>query len=55
MWNFENGQDNELMILRACVKIDPIFPTTGLGANIPKDGYGQYSLIATSVFVQEPQ
>lgn len=53
--NFENGQDNELMILRACVKIDPIFPTTGLGANIPKDGYGQYSLIATSVFVQEPQ
>ncbi|WP_146346819.1 TadE/TadG family type IV pilus assembly protein [Phaeobacter marinintestinus] len=53
--NFENGQDNELMILRACVKIDPIFPTTGLGANMPQDSYGQYSLVATSVFVQEPR
>ncbi len=52
---FENGQSNELMILRACVKIDPVFPTTGLGANIPKDGAGKYSLIATSVFVQEPR
>lgn len=53
--NFENGQDNELMILRACVKMDPIFPTTGLGANMPQDSYGQYSLVATSVFVQEPR
>jgi hypothetical protein len=32
-----------------------VFPTTGLGANIPKDGGGQYALIATSVFVQEPR
>lgn len=53
--NFVNGQSNELMVLRACAKVDPIFPTTGLGANLPKDGGGQYSLIATSVFVQEPR
>lgn len=53
--NFVNGLDNELMILRACAKIDPVFPTTGLGANIPKDAYGQYALVATSVFVQEPR
>lgn len=53
--SFQNGQDNELMIMRACVKIDPIFPTTGLGANMPKDAGGQYALIATTVFVQEPR
>lgn len=46
--------ENELMILRACVKIDPVFPTTGLGANMVTDGAGQYSLVSTTVFVQEP-
>lgn len=52
--SFVNGRENELMILRACVKADPLFPSVGLGSNIPKDGAGQYSLIATSAFVQEP-
>ena len=53
--NFINGQENDLMILRACAKIDPVFPTTGLGSNMQKDDFGQYSLVATSVFVQEPR
>lgn len=53
---FKNdAADNELMILRACAKIDPVFPTTGLGKNIQKDGAGQYALVSTSVFVQEPR
>lgn len=53
---FKNdAKDNELMILRACAKIDPVFPTTGLGKNIKKDGAGQYALVSTSVFVQEPR
>lgn len=53
--SFVNGQENELMVLRACAKIDPVFPTTGLGANFVKDGGGQYSLISMSAFVQEPR
>ena len=53
--NFQNGQENDLMILRACAKIDPVFPTTGLGKNMAKDGYGQYALTSTTVFVQEPR
>ncbi|MFK7751454.1 MAG: TadE/TadG family type IV pilus assembly protein [Sedimentitalea sp.] len=53
--SFVNGQDNELMVLRACAKIDPVFPTTGLGQNFVKDGAGQYSLISISAFVQEPR
>jgi TadE-like protein len=53
--SFVNGLENELMILRACAKFDPVFPTTGLGKNIAKDAAGQYSLVSTSAFVQEPR
>ena len=53
--SFVNGQENELMILRACAKFDPIFPTTGLGKQLKKDGAGQFALIAMSAFVQEPE
>lgn len=53
--SFVNGQDNELMILRACAKIKPIFPTTGLGASLKKDGAGFFALVSSSAFVQEPK
>ena len=53
--SFENGLENELMILRACAKITPIFPTTGLGKSVYKDGAGQYALVSSSAFVQEPK
>ncbi|WP_306005293.1 TadE/TadG family type IV pilus assembly protein [Aquicoccus porphyridii] len=51
---FVNGQENELMILRACVKFDPIFPTTGLGRQLRTDSAGQAALVVSSAFVQEP-
>lgn len=53
--SFVNGSQNDLMILRACAKFKPVFPTTGLGKNIKKDGAGQYALVSTSAFVQEPR
>jgi len=53
--SFVNGLDNELMILRACAKISPVFPTIGLGENMVKDDAGQYSLVAMAAFVQEPR
>ena len=51
---FEHGRQNELMLLRACLKFRPVLPTTSLGAALDKDlqGYGQ--VIVTSAFVQEP-
>lgn len=52
--NFDNGQENDLMLLRVCAKVDPIFPGTGLGKELVKDGSGRYALIAKSAFVQEP-
>lgn len=52
--SFVNGQENELMILRACVKFDPVFPTGGMGKQLVVDGAGQAALVATAAFVQEP-
>ncbi|WP_109468144.1 TadE/TadG family type IV pilus assembly protein [Albibacillus kandeliae] len=50
-----DAPENALMLLRACAKIDPIFPSTGLGANLAKDDSGQFALVAISAFVQEPE
>ncbi|WP_226779236.1 TadE/TadG family type IV pilus assembly protein [Oceaniglobus trochenteri] len=51
---FVPGRASELMLVRACVKIAPIFPTTGLGLMLPKDGAGDYAAISTAAFVNEP-
>jgi len=53
--SFVNGRENEMMILRACVKYDPIFPTSGMGKQLDVDGAGQAALVAMSAFVQEPE
>lgn len=52
---FETGQSNELMVLRACAKVTPIFPTTFLSEAIHVDGAGDYALVAATSFVQEPR
>ncbi len=38
-----------------CAMIEPVFPTTGLGENVVKDGSGRFALVSTSAFVQEPR
>lgn len=53
--NFVSGDDNDLMLLRACLKFTPIFPTSGLAAQIQQDRKGYAHLIVTSSFVQEPR
>ncbi|WP_435231328.1 TadE/TadG family type IV pilus assembly protein [Pseudopelagicola sp. nBUS_20] len=52
---FESGVSNQLMVLRACAKIEPLFPTTGLGASFETDNAGDYALVTTTAFVQEPK
>lgn len=52
---FVAGTDNELMLLRACVVVDPVFPTTGLGLALPKDSSGGLQITAVNAFVQEPR
>ncbi|MCT4611419.1 MAG: pilus assembly protein [Pelagimonas sp.] len=53
--DFEHGQDNELMLIRACLKYQPVLPTTGLGKAMNKDTQGFAQMIVTSAFVQEPR
>ncbi|WP_127114163.1 TadE/TadG family type IV pilus assembly protein [Shimia sediminis] len=52
---FRNGMDNELMIIRACAKYEPMFADYGLGAFMAKDSSGDAALIAKAAFVQEPR
>ena len=51
---YELGMENELMMVRACLVVNPIVPNLGLGAILPVDGSGGYGLISVSAFVQEP-
>lgn len=56
---FTNGDNNDMMVLRACVRIDPLLPTTGLGKAIVQGNSsdaagGSLALVAHSAFVVEP-
>ncbi|HBZ43085.1 MAG TPA: pilus assembly protein TadE [Maritimibacter sp.] len=49
------GQANDVMIVRACAKVDPFFSTTPWVMDlIPLDTSGQYAVVAASTFVNEP-
>lgn len=52
---FDMGAGDELMLIRACAKFDPVVPTTGLGFSLPKDNTGAYALVSTTAFVNEPE
>lgn len=54
--NYTTGEEHDLMLVRACVKFDPIFPSTGLGFYFAQNGdnAGQSFMTASSAFVQEP-
>ncbi|WP_282128726.1 TadE/TadG family type IV pilus assembly protein [Roseobacter litoralis] len=52
--NYQSGNEHDLMILRACVRFNPIFPTTGLGFQFAKDNGRDAVMTAMSAFVQEP-
>lgn len=51
---FTPGAANELMIIRACAEVTPLFTGTTLGQLAQKDPDGQYELHAITVFVHEP-
>jgi hypothetical protein len=52
---FKFGVDNDIMLMRICLKEEPIFPTTAIGAAMIRDETdGNYALLTTTVFVNEP-
>lgn len=52
---FEPGLDNELMLMRACLKYKPLFPTTRLVSHLSMDEKGYAQLVVRAMFVQEPR
>jgi Flp pilus assembly protein TadG len=49
------GQQNDLMLVRACIVVDAIFPTTGIGLELSKSTVGGgYKIVAVSAFANEP-
>lgn len=53
---FAYGSDNDIMLMRICLKEEPLFPTTIVGAGLIAggEGDGSYALTTTTVFVNEP-
>jgi hypothetical protein len=48
------GQQNDLMLIRVCVTVDAIFPTSSTALPIQLDAKGGYALSIASVYVNEP-
>lgn len=51
---FIGGGNNEMMLIRVCSLHQPMFPSTTWGMQMPTDGNGNYALVVTSAFVNEP-
>jgi len=53
---FIGGGNNELMLVRVCAIMDPFFPSTVLGMQMPEhpNSAGRYALVVNSAFVNEP-
>ena len=52
---FTGGGSNQLMMVRVCALYQPMFKPTGWGMQMPQaDDQGNYALVITSAFVNEP-
>jgi Flp pilus assembly protein TadG len=49
------GVDNDLMLVRACIIVDALFPTTGIGLNLTRTSNGGgVQVVTVSAFANEP-
>lgn len=48
------GVSNQIMAVRVCALMDPMYPNVGLGFLLPKDANGELQVIAFSAYAQEP-
>lgn len=48
------GVDNQIMLVRICMKEWPMFPTTGISVKMPVQPDGSVVMIASTTFVNEP-
>lgn len=52
---FDPGARSEIMYIRVCTVVDPMFPWVGLGARIATDDSGGFVLASASAFMNEPE
>lgn len=52
--NYGAMTDNDLMMIRVCVTLQAMFPSSGIALQLPSDDDGGYGLVARSVFSIEP-
>ncbi len=52
--SFTPGQQNQLVLMRACVLYDPLFPPTLLPRILKSDANGKSAILSVTAFVQEP-
>lgn len=52
--SFSAGVDNDIMLIRVCMKEWPMFPTTGISVKMPTQTDGSVAMIVSSTFVNEP-
>lgn len=55
MSEYSFGMDNDLVVLRACAKYEPLFPGTVFASAMQLDADGNASLTTSTAFVQEPR
>jgi hypothetical protein len=51
---FAMGVDNDIMLVRICMKEWPMFPTTGISVKMPTQPDGSVVMIVATTFVNEP-
>ena len=52
--NWTAGDNNDLMVLRACAIVDPVLPTSTYGIALAENSDGSHAIVTTSSFVVEP-
>ena len=52
--DFQVGEDNDFLLIRTCLVVDRILPFSGFGLNLATDDSGGLHMMATTIFVNEP-
>lgn len=53
--SFDPGDPSEIMFVRVCLVVNPLFPGVGLGAQLATDALsGGYAIVAETAFMNEP-
>jgi Flp pilus assembly protein TadG len=51
---FQVGADNDFLLIRTCLIVDRIVPFSGFGLNLTRDDSGGLHMMASTIFVNEP-